>query len=132
MALIVKYEVWKCDRITTDQTKMHNRSERFESRKKVFEFIDGFNAFIDRKFALYNTVATYVKGEIVEIEEDKYEMIANVFTGREQNRKTGTVKFTVKGFFTTYCRRCGRLLTDPVSVARGIGPECIKKGPIRK
>jgi hypothetical protein len=26
------------------------------------------------------------------------------------------------------CKRCGRLLTDPVSVERGVGPECIKKG----
>jgi hypothetical protein len=26
-----------------------------------------------------------------------------------------------------YCRRCGRLLTNPLSVAHGIGPECIKK-----
>jgi len=25
------------------------------------------------------------------------------------------------------CRRCGRTLTNPLSVARGIGPECIKK-----
>jgi hypothetical protein len=27
------------------------------------------------------------------------------------------------------CKRCGRLLTDLVSVERGIGPECVKKGP---
>lgn len=25
------------------------------------------------------------------------------------------------------CGKCGRPLTDPVSIARGIGPECIKK-----
>jgi hypothetical protein len=25
------------------------------------------------------------------------------------------------------CKRCGRLLTEPVSVERGIGPECVKK-----
>lgn len=25
------------------------------------------------------------------------------------------------------CRRCGRTLTDPLSVARGVGPECVKK-----
>lgn len=25
------------------------------------------------------------------------------------------------------CGRCGRALTDPESIARGIGPECIKK-----
>jgi hypothetical protein len=25
------------------------------------------------------------------------------------------------------CRRCGRLLTDPVSVERGIGPECVTR-----
>lgn len=25
------------------------------------------------------------------------------------------------------CGRCGRALTDPVSIARGIGPECIKR-----
>jgi hypothetical protein len=25
------------------------------------------------------------------------------------------------------CHRCGRLLTDPVSVERGVGPECVKK-----
>lgn len=24
------------------------------------------------------------------------------------------------------CRRCGRQLTDPVSVARGVGPECVR------
>jgi len=27
---------------------------------------------------------------------------------------------------TTYCRRCGRRLTNPESVMNGIGPECIK------
>ena len=26
------------------------------------------------------------------------------------------------------CKRCGRLLTDPLSVADSIGPECRKKG----
>lgn len=26
------------------------------------------------------------------------------------------------------CRRCGRLLTDPESVSRGIGPDCESKG----
>jgi hypothetical protein len=25
------------------------------------------------------------------------------------------------------CRICGRVLTDPVSIARGIGPECYSK-----
>jgi hypothetical protein len=25
------------------------------------------------------------------------------------------------------CKRCGRLLTDPDSVERGYGPECVKK-----
>ena len=25
------------------------------------------------------------------------------------------------------CLRCGRILTDPVSIARGVGPECWKK-----
>jgi hypothetical protein len=25
------------------------------------------------------------------------------------------------------CRRCGRLLTDPVSIERGVGPDCTKK-----
>jgi hypothetical protein len=26
------------------------------------------------------------------------------------------------------CRRCGRLLTDPVSLGRGVGPDCWQKG----
>lgn len=26
------------------------------------------------------------------------------------------------------CRRCGRALTDPASVERGVGPDCVKKG----
>jgi hypothetical protein len=26
-----------------------------------------------------------------------------------------------------YCRRCGVRLTDPESIARGIGPDCAKK-----
>lgn len=26
------------------------------------------------------------------------------------------------------CERCGRLLTDPESIKRGIGPECLLKG----
>ena len=25
------------------------------------------------------------------------------------------------------CRRCGRALTDPVSVERGVGPECLSR-----
>jgi hypothetical protein len=25
------------------------------------------------------------------------------------------------------CKRCGRLLTDPHSIERGVGPECVKK-----
>ncbi len=28
------------------------------------------------------------------------------------------------------CRRCGRALKDPVSVARQIGPECLNKGAL--
>jgi len=28
------------------------------------------------------------------------------------------------------CRRCGRSLTDPESVARGIGPVCVHKAPV--
>lgn len=28
------------------------------------------------------------------------------------------------------CRRCGRQLTNPESVARRIGPECIQKSPV--
>jgi hypothetical protein len=27
------------------------------------------------------------------------------------------------------CKRCGRLVTDPVSIERGLGPECVKKEP---
>ena len=27
------------------------------------------------------------------------------------------------------CRKCGRELWDPASVAAGIGPECVRKGP---
>ena len=27
----------------------------------------------------------------------------------------------------SYCRRCGRRLTDPESVVLGIGPECYEK-----
>ena len=27
------------------------------------------------------------------------------------------------------CRRCGRRLTDPASVKRGIGPDCAAKAP---
>lgn len=26
-----------------------------------------------------------------------------------------------------FCRRCGRLLTDPISISRGIGPKCYEK-----
>jgi hypothetical protein len=29
------------------------------------------------------------------------------------------------------CTRCGRHLTDPSSIARGIGPECLTKGDAR-
>lgn len=28
------------------------------------------------------------------------------------------------------CRRCGRGLTDPTSVKRGVGPDCVKKGEL--
>jgi len=28
---------------------------------------------------------------------------------------------------SAYCGRCGRLLTTPDSITRGIGPECIKQ-----
>lgn len=35
----------------------------------------------------------------------------------------GTLEFWHEG----RCACCGRRLTDPVSIARGIGPECIKK-----
>jgi len=30
------------------------------------------------------------------------------------------------------CRRCGRSLTDPESVARGMGPVCVHKAPNRR
>ena len=32
----------------------------------------------------------------------------------------------------THCSECHRVLTDPVSIAMGIGPECRKNGMIRR
>jgi len=31
---------------------------------------------------------------------------------------------------TTNCKKCGRPLTDPVSIAMGLGPECRGAGPV--
>ena len=35
--------------------------------------------------------------------------------------------YTLKAFTSTFCRICGRPLTDPDSVKRGIGPDCYEK-----
>lgn len=42
----------------------------------------------------------------------------------------GAIRYTDEeaGKFLGYCVRCNAELTDPVSIARGIGPVCAKKG----
>lgn len=42
---------------------------------------------------------------------------------RNDAEKLGQVEFWHEG----RCGRCGRLLTDPESIARGLGPECASK-----
>ena len=44
-----------------------------------------------------------------------------------QNIMAGHVPATLEFWHEGRCACCGRRLTDPTSIARGIGPECIKK-----
>lgn len=44
-----------------------------------------------------------------------------------QNVMAGHVPTTLEFWHEGKCACCGRRLTDPTSIARGIGPECIKK-----
>lgn len=42
--------------------------------------------------------------------------------------KSGSAEYpTVKVFHEGKCGRCGRPLTDPASIERGYGPECVKR-----
>lgn len=50
----------------------------------------------------------------------------NADVGLKLLQKDPTTKKWIEFHRSTYCRRCGRALTDPKSVANGIGPECIK------
>lgn len=42
-------------------------------------------------------------------------------------RETGELPDRIRAHHEGKCSMCGRQLTDPVSIKRGIGPECIRK-----
>ena len=47
-------------------------------------------------------------------------------TAAEAARAAGVFEGLLDG--EVRCRRCGRRLTDPTSIARTIGPECFSRG----
>ena len=55
-------------------------------------------------------------------ERSMYERYADIFD-RPCHWASKGVTFTI----SLNCRRCGRKLTNPTSLATGLGPECVKK-----
>ena len=91
------------------------------SRKKVFEILQNIdqirNAY--RKLLL-RTNERVVCSDIM-VFEPKYEKING------KRKKVGMNTYTKDHYMHTYCSVCGRMLTDPISVKRGIGPVCFRK-----
>jgi hypothetical protein len=97
-------------------------SRKFTSRSQVFAFLqDPIKAEKQTHWRNFNSI----KIENIEIIEPVFE--TKEIQGKEVTRKVGTQSFSPAKYQVTYCKICGRLLTDPNSVSRGIGPECIKK-----
>ena len=53
------------------------------------------------------------------------------FLAAMRERRSGVLGALVEFWHTGRCGCCGRLLTVPESVARGVGPECVKMGKPR-
>lgn len=56
-------------------------------------------------------------------------LLADAETGPERRERLETRVGLYRAILeaSSACRRCGRHLIDPQSVAAGIGPECVKK-----
>lgn len=108
-----------------DITKIRPSLIKCTARKQVFDTLEKLQELRDKRWSSY-----LLPDESIQIEDIKiFEPETKEFTdtkGVTHTRKIGMKEFTVVAYKTTFCRNCGRLLTDPVSVARGIGPECIK------
>lgn len=124
--------IFKINRIDRagNKTSMNNSptSETFKSRKSVFEFLDEINIIQSKrlKHRLGEGERLEVEDGSIEIKEPVYEPVT-LPSGKTFNKEIGSKTYTVSEYKSTFCRMCGRLLTDPESVKRGIGPDCLYK-----
>lgn len=130
MTYIIKFTEHKKNNNTGELKLFFNNSNmKCTSRKEIFESIPIIDEIRTRRWNYYLKDETIVCSNI-RIFEPVYKKIKN---GDKTSRiKIGMKEFSILQYEITYCRNCGRLLTDPISVARGIGPECIKHLGVNK
>jgi hypothetical protein len=126
MSYIVKYLNIKID-IDGNRCPLTGRDEirKFSTQKELFDFIEHTNE--------NQTIWKYLlsPGEKIEssnivILKPKIEKTKSK-NGRINHKLIGFDEYPVEKYKKTFCRICGRTLSDPLSVRRGIGPECYLK-----
>ena len=103
-------------RFTFKVTAANEGEAFFVSVKKDGRFV--YMGIIDRAKQFKRTGKSRVQ-------PDESEFIA--FTWVYANLKAGQIKAPLEVWHEGRCGRCGRTLTVPTSIARGIGPECAGK-----
>ena len=134
MTYLVKFNNWLVKPNGNRTLFLRNKeTKKFTSRKAVFDFLDHINEIQTKRWSYAITLTTpdqsgdRIECTDIEILEPQIEEIGKSPDGkRKLFKKTGMKVYTPGLYKLTFCRICGRLLTDPLSVARGIGPECIK------
>lgn len=106
---------------------LHSKSgEKLTSRKAVFEFLEEINQRRTKRWSYNLKPGERIECENIEIQEDKI-VEKTLSNGKIVKRKEGFETYTPGKYRMTFCKICGRTLTDPLSVSRGIGPECYSK-----
>ena len=91
------------------------------SRKHVFDIIPKLNELRMKRWNLYLKPGEIIKCSDITIVEPVFEKING------KRKRTGYKEYSKVEYDYTFCRNCGRMLTNAESIARGIGPECIKQ-----
>ena len=127
MTYYVKFQNWKIDaQGVKTQWAGRKETKKFTSRKDIFLFIDKINERQTQRWLCYLKPGEKIECTDIEILEDKIVEIT-LSNGKVVKRKQGCESYTPGKYASNFCRICGRGLTDPLSVSRGIGPECYGK-----